>query len=127
MQEKPVCVANRGVAQSGEHAPQPGAVGFRALADPHGGEIRRDLQAVQVESSVACLARFLEEGGSRKLQLRQHGALWSLAAGASIKACVRELGKLYDRALRYHPVSLAIALTSGRNGATSDESAELLA
>jgi len=73
------------------------------------------------------VARFLEEGRSRKLQLRQHGALWSLAAGASIKACVRELGKLYDRALRYHPVSLAIALTSGTNGATSDESAELLA
>ena len=66
------------------------------------------------------MARFLAEGRTRKLSLRQDGALWSLACGASLKVCVRELGKLYDRALRSHPISLAMATTS-------DEAAELVA
>jgi D-glycerate 3-kinase len=53
--------------------------------------------------------RFLAEGGHRKLQLRQHGVLWSIAMGASIQRCVRELSKLYDRVLRYHAHTVGIA------------------
>jgi predicted mannosyl-3-phosphoglycerate phosphatase (HAD superfamily) len=53
--------------------------------------------------------RFLVEGRNRKLQFRQHGVLWSVAIGASLQRCIRELSKLYDRALRYHAHSVGIA------------------
>jgi len=57
------------------------------------------------------VARFLAEGRTRNLQFRQHGVLWSAAIGRSVQRCVRELAKLYDRALRYHahPVGVATA------------------
>jgi predicted mannosyl-3-phosphoglycerate phosphatase (HAD superfamily) len=47
--------------------------------------------------------RFATESARRGWQLRNRGALWSLALGASLKACVRELSKLYTRALRSQP------------------------
>jgi D-glycerate 3-kinase len=53
--------------------------------------------------------RFLAEGRQRKLQFRQHGVLWSIAIGASVQRCIRELSKLYDRALRYHAHTVGIA------------------
>lgn len=53
--------------------------------------------------------RFLAEGRTRKMEFRQHGVLWSAAIGASIQRCVAALTKLYDRALRYHAHSVAIA------------------
>jgi predicted mannosyl-3-phosphoglycerate phosphatase (HAD superfamily) len=55
--------------------------------------------------------RFVAEGRGRKLQLRQHSVLWSIAIGASVQRCVRELSRLYDRALRSHahPVGIATA------------------
>jgi mannosyl-3-phosphoglycerate phosphatase len=65
------------------------------------------------------IARFVEEGRRRNLQLRQHGVLWSLAAGANLGLCIRELSKLYERALRSHPSILGIA--------TREESQELFA
>jgi predicted mannosyl-3-phosphoglycerate phosphatase (HAD superfamily) len=55
------------------------------------------------------VTRFLAEARLRKLALRQHGVLWSLAVGASLQKCVRDLSKLYDRALRYHAVVLGVA------------------
>jgi predicted mannosyl-3-phosphoglycerate phosphatase (HAD superfamily) len=55
------------------------------------------------------MQRFLAEASNRKLQLRQHGVLWSLAIGASVQRCIHYLSRLYDRALRYHPASVAIA------------------
>ena len=61
--------------------------------------------------------RFVAQAGERKLQLRRNGVLWSLAVGASLKRCVTELAKLYDRALRSHPTILGIA--------TPDEAKEL--
>jgi predicted mannosyl-3-phosphoglycerate phosphatase (HAD superfamily) len=53
--------------------------------------------------------KFLVEGRHRNLEFRQHGVLWSAAIGASVQRCVRELGKLYDRALRNHAHTVAIA------------------
>ena len=53
--------------------------------------------------------RFLAAGAERKLQLRQQGVLWSLALGASLKQCVREVSKLYTRALRSQPKIVGIA------------------
>ena len=55
--------------------------------------------------------RFLAEGRNRQLQLRQHGVLWSIAIGASLQRCIRELSKLYDRALRCHAHPVGIATT----------------
>lgn len=60
-------------------------------------------------ASVADIARFAAEAKLRKLALRQHGVLWSLAVGASLQKCIRDLTKLYDRALRYHAVVLGVA------------------
>jgi len=68
-------------------------------------------------NSMEDTERFVVQAGERKLQLRQNGALWSLAVGASLKRCVLELSKLYDRALRSHPTILGIA--------TPDEAKEL--
>jgi len=53
--------------------------------------------------------RFLEEGHRRNLELRQDGVLWSIAIGASIQRSIRELSKLYDRALRCHARTVGIA------------------
>jgi D-glycerate 3-kinase len=55
------------------------------------------------------IERFLTEGRKSQLQFRQHGVLWSAALGASVQRCIRELSKLYDRALRYHAHTVGIA------------------
>jgi D-glycerate 3-kinase len=55
------------------------------------------------------VAKFLAEGRNRNLQFRRHGVLWSAAIGASVQRCIRELAKLFDRALRYHAHILGIA------------------
>lgn len=55
--------------------------------------------------------RFLMVRGTSSIQIRQRGALWSLAVGANIRRCVGELSKLYDRALRSHARSIALATT----------------
>jgi predicted mannosyl-3-phosphoglycerate phosphatase (HAD superfamily) len=60
-------------------------------------------------SSDEEIAHFLAEGCRRKLLFRQHGVLWSAAIGASLQRCIRELSKLYDRALRYHPYIIGLA------------------
>jgi predicted mannosyl-3-phosphoglycerate phosphatase (HAD superfamily) len=52
---------------------------------------------------------FQTAGRSRNIQLRQRGVLWSLAIGASVRRCVGELSKLYDRALRSHARTIGIA------------------
>jgi len=55
------------------------------------------------------IQRFVQAGHEKKYELRQHGVMWSLAIGASLKRCTQSLSKLYDRALRYHPVIMGIA------------------
>ena len=59
--------------------------------------------------SDEAVAEFLAEGRNRGLQFRQHGVLCSAAIGASVQRCIRELAKLYDRALRYHAHTVGIA------------------
>jgi predicted mannosyl-3-phosphoglycerate phosphatase (HAD superfamily) len=70
-------------------------------------------------ASEGDIQRFVAEAGHRKLQLRSRGILWSLAVGASLNVCIRELSRLYDRVLRAHAAQLGIA--------TSEDSAELFA
>lgn len=55
------------------------------------------------------IRRFVQAGREKKYELRQHGVMWSLAIGASLKRCIQSLAKLYDRALRYHPTIVGIA------------------
>jgi hypothetical protein len=45
----------------------------------------------------------------QKHSLREQGVLWSLAVGADLRRCIRELGDLYDRSLRAHANRFAIA------------------
>jgi predicted mannosyl-3-phosphoglycerate phosphatase (HAD superfamily) len=65
------------------------------------------------------IQRFVHAGREKKYELRQHGVMWSLAIGASLKRCIQSLSKLYDRALRYHPTIMGIA--------KAEESKELFA
>jgi predicted mannosyl-3-phosphoglycerate phosphatase (HAD superfamily) len=55
---------------------------------------------------------FLAAGRNRGLQFRRQGVLWSTAIGPSVQRCIRELAKLYDRALRCHAHTLGIATPS---------------
>jgi mannosyl-3-phosphoglycerate phosphatase len=59
---------------------------------------------------------FQAAGRDRNIQLRQRGILWSLSLGASVRRCVSELSKLYDRALRSHARTIGIA-TPGQEAA----------
>lgn len=65
------------------------------------------------------IRRFVSEARERKMELRQHGMLWSAAIGASLKRSVHGLSRLYTRALRSHPKVVGIA--------TPEEAAELFA
>jgi predicted mannosyl-3-phosphoglycerate phosphatase (HAD superfamily) len=62
--------------------------------------------------------RVVAETANRGWQLRQRGVLWSLTVGANLKQCVRELSKLYTRALRSQPKIVGLA---------REDNAELLA
>jgi predicted mannosyl-3-phosphoglycerate phosphatase (HAD superfamily) len=57
--------------------------------------------------------RFMATSAERQWVLRREGALWSLAVGANLKQCVRELSKLYTRALRSQPKIVGIARGNG--------------
>jgi predicted mannosyl-3-phosphoglycerate phosphatase (HAD superfamily) len=57
------------------------------------------------------IAEFRAEAARKKLPLRLRGAFWSLAVGANLSTCTRELTKLYDRALRAHAFNVAVATT----------------
>ena len=72
---------------------------------------QRDFDQVFFLAGVSDLdvQQFLAEGSNRKLQLRQHGIFWSAAIGASTQRCIRDLSKLYDRALRQHAHTVGIA------------------
>ena len=55
------------------------------------------------------IQEFLAEGQARKLSFRQQEVLWSAAVRASTQRCIRELSRLYDRALHHHASSVGIA------------------
>jgi hypothetical protein len=62
-----------------------------------------------VGASEKDIERFVAKAAQKKWQLRQHGMLWSLASGASLKRSIQSLARLYDRALRYHPAITGLA------------------
>ena len=55
------------------------------------------------------IERFLADGRRQGIDLRSHQVLWSAAIGASVQRSIAALSKLYDRALRYHAPSVAVA------------------
>ena len=63
------------------------------------------------------ITKFQAEAARQNLGLRPRGNLWSLVVGASLATCIRQLTALYERAIRAHPFTIAIA--------TSEEAAEL--
>lgn len=64
----------------------------------------------------ADVKRFTAESVNRHWQLRERGVLRSLAVGANLKQCVRELSKLYKRALRSQPKVVGIARGDSLSG-----------
>jgi predicted mannosyl-3-phosphoglycerate phosphatase (HAD superfamily) len=52
--------------------------------------------------------RLLAEARARNIQLRERGILWSAVVGASLPRCMRDLSKLYERALRRHPATVGV-------------------
>lgn len=68
-------------------------------------------------ASEADIQRFQQEAAKRKAQVRPRGALWSLAVGANLSSCVRDLSQLYQRSFRANPHNIGVA--------TPEEAAEL--
>jgi predicted mannosyl-3-phosphoglycerate phosphatase (HAD superfamily) len=68
-------------------------------------------------ASEADIQRFQREAAERKTQVRPRGALWSLAVGANLAGCMRDLSHLYQRSFRANPHSIGIA--------TPDEAADI--
>jgi len=67
-------------------------------------------------ASAQDVQNFQSAGSRGNIQLRQRGVLWSLAIGANVRRCIRELSTLYDRALRSHARSIAIATPGQERG-----------
>jgi mannosyl-3-phosphoglycerate phosphatase len=68
-------------------------------------------------ATEADIKRFQQAGVEKKAQVRPRGALWSLAVGASLGTCIRDVSQLYQRSMRATPLKIGIA--------TADEAAEL--
>jgi predicted mannosyl-3-phosphoglycerate phosphatase (HAD superfamily) len=64
-------------------------------------------------ASDAEIKRFAEEAKRRNLQLRPRENLWSIVPGSNTATCVRELNKLYDRAMKGTAYRVAIAAAPG--------------
>jgi predicted mannosyl-3-phosphoglycerate phosphatase (HAD superfamily) len=58
------------------------------------------------------IAKFSDEANLRGLTLQRSGAFWSLSCGADYLKCIREVGGLYDRALRAHALRVGVAASA---------------
>lgn len=65
------------------------------------------------------IERFQLASRERNVQLRPRGTLWSLAIGSSTSRCVRELSKLYDRAMHAHARTVGIVTCLTEKGVSS--------
>jgi len=68
-------------------------------------------------ASESDIAKFADETTLRSLTLQNLGAFWSLSCGADFGKCIRELGGLYDRALRAHAFRVGVAISSRADSA----------
>jgi len=60
----------------------------------------------------ADIEKFRQEAERRDLTVRRNSQFWSLSCGTNLAKCVRELGALYDRALRAHAMRVGFDVTS---------------
>ena len=60
-------------------------------------------------ASDADIERFRQAASQHKAEVRPHGILWSLAVGANLASCVRDLSHLYQRSFRANPHTIGIA------------------
>lgn len=72
------------------------------------------------------IERFATRAGQQGAAVRAHGALRSLAKGASVRAGIRELSALYERALRRRPLNVGVAPASIKEAVESCERQILL-
>jgi hypothetical protein len=56
------------------------------------------------------IEKFRDEAKRRGMEIQPAGAFWSLSCGANLARCIRELGGLYDRALRAHALRAGVRL-----------------
>jgi predicted mannosyl-3-phosphoglycerate phosphatase (HAD superfamily) len=61
-------------------------------------------------ATEAEISRFQDQAKARELVLQPAGAFWSLSCGADLAKCVKELGGLYDRALRSHAIRVGLRM-----------------
>ena len=61
------------------------------------------------------IGKFAEEARARGMALRAAGAFWSLSCGGDLGKCVRELGGLYDRAVRSHAQRFGLRIAGTKN------------
>jgi mannosyl-3-phosphoglycerate phosphatase len=54
------------------------------------------------------IQKFRDEAAEKNLNLHANGAMWSLAVGANLRSCLRDLSKLYDRATRTQAFTIAL-------------------
>jgi predicted mannosyl-3-phosphoglycerate phosphatase (HAD superfamily) len=64
-------------------------------------------------ASDADIEKFHQEAEIRDLKVQRNSQFWSLSCGANLAKCVRELGALYDRALRGHALRVGLRVLSG--------------
>src|SRR5260370_1780231 len=66
-------------------------------------------------ATEADIAKFTAQAKTCGYTLQNRGAFWSFSVGADYAKCIRELGALYDRALRYHAFRVGVAGTPTAN------------
>ena len=62
-------------------------------------------------ASDSDIAKFAVETKTRGFTLQNLGPFWSFSVGGDYAKCIRELGALYDRSLRYHALRVGVAVT----------------
>jgi mannosyl-3-phosphoglycerate phosphatase len=60
-------------------------------------------------ASDAEITKFQAAAKKKNIQVRPRGTFWSLAVGANLAVCIRELSGLYERTFRTKPFSIGIA------------------
>lgn len=65
------------------------------------------------------IERFAGEAKRQGMVMQPAGAFWSISCGGSLTECVRELGALYDRALRAHALRVGVWLRPAGKGLTA--------
>jgi len=66
------------------------------------------------------IEKFRQEAERRDLTVQRNSQFWSLSCGADLATGVRELGALYDRALRGHALRVGLQVTPGDGEPSTD-------